>query len=82
MLTIECAKLRRSGQSDAALIEAEPPISIRTGGATTRLEKSRFFYFLGACLRKRDPDVARRYFKQAVRENPWFLRALARSILG
>lgn len=82
ILAIECAKLRRSGQSDVARIEIEPPICIRTGGATTRLEKSRFNYFIGACLRKSDANAARRYFRQAVRENPLFLRALARSILG
>lgn len=82
MMAIECAKLRRNGQSDVQRIEVEPLIAIRTGGVTTRLEKSRFNYFIGACLRKSNPDAAKRYFRQAVRENPLFLKALARSILG
>lgn len=81
-LAIECARLRRIGQSDQARIDMERPPAIRAGGRTTRHEKSRFYYFVGACLRSSDPVSARRYFRWAVRENPLFLKALARSILG
>lgn len=82
VLAIECAKLRRDGHSDRERIGMENPPAIRAVGGTTRLEKSRFYYFIGACLRKNDPVTARRYFRRAVRENPLFLKALARSILG
>jgi len=82
VLAIECAKLRRIRQSDQERIDRENPPDIRAGGKTTRLEKSRFYYFIGACLRKSDPISARRYFRRAVRENPLFFKALARSILG
>jgi glycosyltransferase involved in cell wall biosynthesis len=82
VLAIECARLRRIGQSDQARIDKEIPLAIRAGDRTTRREKSRFYYFIGACLRNSDPVSARRYFRRAVRENPLFLKALARSILG
>jgi len=82
VLAIECARLRRSGQSDQVRMEAEAFPAARTGGASNRLEMSRFYYFIGACLRKSDPSAAWRYFRRAVRENPLFIKALARSILG
>ncbi|MBI1284706.1 MAG: glycosyltransferase [Thiobacillus sp.] len=81
-LAIECARLRRRGQSDQTLVEKGLPASAHAGGAATSREQSRFFYFVGACLSKRDPASARRYFWRAARENPLFLKALARSILG
>jgi len=81
-LAIECARLRRSGRSDQALVEKGIPASAHAGGAASRREQSRFFYFVGACLSERDPASARRYFWRAARENPLFLKALARSILG
>lgn len=82
VLAIECAKLRRLGQNDQARIDSEAVPEIRAGGRTSRQEKSRFYYFIGACLRKSDPLAAKRYFRRAVQENPLFLKALARSILG
>jgi hypothetical protein len=82
ILAIECARLRRKGQNDQPLINAESLFIAKTGQKSTRLEKSRFYYFIGACLSKRDPASAKCYFKCAVRENPLFLKALVRSILG
>lgn len=81
-MAIEYARLRRIGGSDQVRISMENPPALQSGGNTTRHEKSRFYYFIGACLRKRDPVSARHYFRQAVREDPLFLKALARSILG
>ena len=81
-LAIECALLRRMGKADQARIDMETPPDVSAGGRTTRQEKSRFFYFIGACLRKRDPMAAKRYFRRAVQENPLHFKALARSILG
>ncbi len=82
VLAIECTQLRRSGQSDQGRINDEPLPAKRAGGPSTRLEKSRFYYFIGACLSRRDPVSARRYFRRAVTEYPLSLKALARSILG
>jgi glycosyltransferase involved in cell wall biosynthesis len=81
-LTIECARLRRGGRSDQEQLDMAVPPAVRTGGKTTRTEKSRFYYFIGACLRESDPVAAKRYFRRAIRENPLFLKAFARSILG
>lgn len=82
VMAIDCARLRRQGQSDGARMGEGGQSGIRTGGRTGRRERSRFYYFIGACLRKRDPKSAKRYFRMAVQEDPLFLRALARSILG
>lgn len=81
-LAIRCAQLRRSGQDDQGCLEEEPQQHKQAGNPTTRQEKARFYYFIGACLSKHDPVAARRYFRQAVRENPLSLKALGRSILG
>jgi len=82
LLAIECARLRRSGRDDRGRLDAGNLQKKQAGNPTTRQEKARFYYFIGACLSKRDPVAARRYFKRAVRENPLFIKALGRSILG
>lgn len=81
-LAIECAKLRRLGKSDQVRVESEVISVPQVASNTIRQEKSRFYYYIGACLRMRDPKSARRYFRMAAQEDPFFLKALARSILG
>lgn len=81
-LAIECARLRRNGESDRVVVARKTRPERPRGAIATRIEKCRFCYFIGACLHKSDPVSARRYFRQALRENPLHLKALARSILG
>lgn len=80
-LAIECARARRSGLGDAALIESRPAVTA-PAAANPRLERARFFYFVGACLRASDARAARRYFWKSFREHPLMLKGLARSVLG
>lgn len=81
-LAVECARLRRAGQSDSALLAVTPGLAIRAHNGWRGLERARFFYFIGACMRRSDPASARRYFRQSVREFPLHLPAWARYLLG
>lgn len=81
-LALNCARQRRSGGNDHTLLATAVPAGAPRRGKAGRWEKARFYYFMGACLRRRDPQAARAYFQAALRENPLFLRALARSLLG
>jgi glycosyltransferase involved in cell wall biosynthesis len=79
-LAIECAKRRRRGESDQPLLEA---VAVQPGPKKpmTRAERARFFYYIGACLRRHDPAAARRYYVRALRENPLHLKALLRYLI-
>jgi glycosyltransferase involved in cell wall biosynthesis len=77
-LAIECAKRRRCGLDDFELLQAYKP-RISTG-KQPHFEKARFYYFIASLLRQSDPVRAKHYYRQAVREYPFFLKAIIRSI--
>jgi glycosyltransferase involved in cell wall biosynthesis len=81
-LAIACAKLRRQGRNDAALLNGQslPPSTART--ATRAMDRARFYYFVASCLRKTDRNASRRYHWMAVREWPWFAKSWLRLVLG
>jgi glycosyltransferase involved in cell wall biosynthesis len=79
-LAIECAKLRRSGHSDRPLLDR--PLPEKAPKSATGAGRAEFLYFIGCCLRGHDPQAARRYFSQALKENPLHLRARLRSLAG
>jgi glycosyltransferase involved in cell wall biosynthesis len=81
-LAIECARLRRNGRDDAALLAGDHALTGAGSATPTRQQRSEFYYFLGSCLRSSAPETARRYFDRAVKENPLFLRAIVRRYLG
>ncbi len=81
-LAIECATLRRSGLSDQSLLASAIPEPVRAAHRASSWEQARFFYFVASCLRKSDPSSAKLYYRQALRAQPLFLRALIRSALG
>ena len=82
-LAVACKNLRRSGQSDTELVNGCAPAR-PTGSAkpVTRSERASYYYYLGSCLRKHDPIAARTYFRRALREQPFFVRAMARVVWG
>lgn len=80
-LAIECAKRRRRGESDAALLGESRAAPARPR-SNPRLERARFFYFIGACLKPSDPQTARHYFRRSFREHPLMLKGLLRSWFG
>ena len=80
-LAIACAKRRRFGQDEQSLLAEEFPAAV-SSRPTDRWERARFHYFVASCLRDHDRDAARRYYRQALRDNPLHLKALLRCMTG
>ena len=80
-LALECARLRKTGQNDAAPLASYVPCPKRKGTAGPR-EHAAFHYFIGSCLRGHDPVAAKRYFDLALRDNPLHFKALVRRLLA
>ncbi len=79
-LIARCTALRRAGRSERDLLneidklsrEIQPPAA----KWRTRLADAQFHYFVGSCLDRSQPPVARRYFRQAVRMFPLHAKAM------
>jgi glycosyltransferase involved in cell wall biosynthesis len=82
-LAVAAARLRRSGSSDAQLVEQARswPVSKRSG-QSDRAARARANYFVGSCLSDSNPEAANRYYRRALRENPLHLKSLLRVIAG
>jgi glycosyltransferase involved in cell wall biosynthesis len=78
-LAIDCARVRRQGADDSRLLAAFVPPPRGTPRAANR---AGFHYFVASCLRLRDRTAARRYYRLALRENPFHIKALVRLLLG
>jgi glycosyltransferase involved in cell wall biosynthesis len=74
-LALACASARRACGDDSSLL-TNVRASPATSRAISRVEKARFNYFIASCLRSRYPELARLYYRQALRENPLHLKAL------
>jgi glycosyltransferase involved in cell wall biosynthesis len=83
-LAIDCALARRAGRSDAPLLEAAAAVrpSLRRRPPNGPLARAQFLYFVGSCLRERDPRAARRYFWASFRTHPLLVKSLVRVALG
>ena len=81
-LAIECAKRRRLGLSDRELICSVVPRHASATNRATNHDRARFYYHVASCLRTSNPALAQNYYAQALREQPLFLRALLRRVLG
>ena len=80
-LAIACAAQRRQGSDERALLEGFVPSQSQNGPAGRR-ERARFNYFIASCLRKNDRVGARRYYRLALRDNPFHFKALLRCMTG
>lgn len=81
-LAIECARHRSRGLSERELLDApmaQPPEPTRR---SAKLERAKFLYFVGSCLRRTDPAAARRYYWKAFRAYPFLFKSLIRLALG
>ena len=81
-LAVEAAKVRRAGGNDQALLDATIPPVKQPRKPMSKREKAKFLYFIGSCLRDRDVASARSYFRESVKTDPLFLKALFRSAFG
>lgn len=80
-LALECARARRESRDDSTLLQ-QVGTSRAASGPLSRREKARFNYFVASCVRSRDPQLAKSYYRQALRENPWHLKALLHWMKG
>ena len=80
-LILECARLRRGGQSDAPVLSRASQILPRAAKASSN-EMASALYFVGTCLSQRRDPRARRYYRDALRANPLHFRSAIRLLLG
>ena len=80
-LILECARLRRGGQSDAPVLSRASQILPRAAKASSN-EMASALYFVGTCLSQRRDPRARRYYREALRANPLHFRSAIRLLLG
>jgi glycosyltransferase involved in cell wall biosynthesis len=88
-LAAELALARRAGKGEAHILarHARDLTSAQVGGVreSSDYRYAAHLYFLGRCVRKRHPDLARRYFRAGIARCPWHLRSwlgLASSLIG
>jgi glycosyltransferase involved in cell wall biosynthesis len=70
----EATALRRNGGNDKEILEKASQI-MPQGGVAGRKGIATGAYFIGSCLQHRDRRAARRYFVEAIRNNPFLWRA-------
>ena len=80
-IILECARLRRAGQSDASAIARATAI-VPNHQKTSALDLAAASYFVGVCLRKRGDPRSRRYFLEALRAYPLHVKSAVRLLLG
>jgi len=75
-----CAANRREGKSESTLLNEVETISAAivqpATGWSSRLSDAKFYYFVGSCLADKQPVMARRYFKSAIRAFPMHVKTL------
>lgn len=80
-LGVECARERRRKQSERPLLDAIVARPVRRS-KLTGIERARFYYFVAACLHRRDRSAARRYYRLALKSNPLHFKALLRMMIS
>ena len=80
-LILECARLRRDGQSDAPVL-SKARLIVPQAGKASSTETASALYFVGTCLSNHRDPRARRYYREALRANPLHLRSAIRLLLG
>lgn len=77
-LAVRCAIARRSGLSEPALVLSVPTVT--QADASIRKQRADYHYFIGSCMRKRDPKRARSHFLRAWVARPIVFRTLLRAL--
>lgn len=80
-LALMCAKRRQAGEDEQNLLDDYVPEALPKT-AVGRFEKARFNYFIASCLAGHDRIASKRYYRNALQENPMHLKALFRLIIG
>jgi len=79
---LESAARRRSGLSDATVLERAAQIRPVVTRAAGRRDRAKALYFIGVCLKKQDNHRATDYFKQALQAYPLHLKSAFRLLQG
>jgi glycosyltransferase involved in cell wall biosynthesis len=67
-----CRDARTRGESETAWLEGAQTLAAQARKEPVRApDEFRGLYFIGSCLRKRDPKLAHGYFGRAIRARPW-----------
>lgn len=75
-LIVAATEARRGGQPEAPVLKEAEALSERCRGLRAQPRRQADgAYFIGACLSREHPDLARRYLRQALALNPWHLKA-------
>jgi glycosyltransferase involved in cell wall biosynthesis len=75
-LIVAATQARRSGREEAPWLAQAEALAERCRSATPEPRRQADgAYFIGACLARDHPDVARLYLRQALSLNPWHLKA-------
>jgi len=75
-LIVAATRARRGGQPEAPVLEEAEALSERCRGLRAQPRRQADgAYFIGACLSRERPDLARQYLRQALALNPWHLKA-------
>lgn len=80
-LILECACLRRAGQSDEQVASRARKI-VPDAGKATRTDLASAMYFVGTCLSKRGDPRARKYYREALCAYPLHVKSAVRLLLG
>lgn len=74
-IIVEAARARRRGESEAPFLAAAAAVG---QGGRAGVGRADVAYFIGSCLKRRGDARARGYFREALADNPFHLRALVR----
>jgi glycosyltransferase involved in cell wall biosynthesis len=79
-IIIECARQRRRGGDDSHLLGMAESLASHERRFTDRRSRADMFYFLGSCSACQNKGRARSYFREALRSNPFHIKALIRYV--
>jgi glycosyltransferase involved in cell wall biosynthesis len=77
-LILECTRRRNCGGDETSLLEKAETLDINRKRSNKRLKRAEFFYFLGSCTASENRDRAHVYFREALKNNPFHVKALFR----
>jgi tetratricopeptide (TPR) repeat protein len=79
---LESKRLRLGGLSEDHILSKAAKILPNSNERLNRFTQAKAFYFIGACLKQKDHCQARKYFKQAIKSNPFHFRSWFRFLFG
>ena len=76
-LMLQARRRRQNGEPETDILMEIEKVS-RQSPRNVRAGRAAYYFFVAGCLRSRSPQRARKYYLQALRENPFYFKALIR----